>query len=254
MSAKRRIVSLVPSLTETVCDFGLQSELVGCTTFCVHPTNLRTSIPSIGGTKDASVEKIAELRPTHILVNTEENLPETIRALKQKTNAVVIETFPKTPQQSIQMVSELANVFCYDATQWTIDCLNQIKKLKLLSQEKIFYLYFIWRNPWMVAGNQTYIASMLDLIGFQSKVETSENLAERYPVLQADDQRVYNSDVLLFSSEPYPFKQRHVDEFLSQANIKKPIQFVDGQMLSWFGTRTLAALRYVEELRITTLS
>lgn len=254
MFAKRRIVSLVPSLTETVCDFGFQDELVGCTTFCVHPKSLRTTVPSIGGTKDASVEKIIALQPTHILVNTEENLPETIEALRQQTTAHVIETFPKTPFQSIEMVGALATTFSYDATQWTNECLHQIEKLKTLSKQKTSYLYFIWREPWMVAGDKTYIATMLDLIGFENLVKTSENPVERYPVLQTDDKRVSEAGVLLFSSEPYPFKQRHVDEFLLQAKIKKPSQFVDGQMLSWFGTRTLAALRYLEDLRKAALA
>lgn len=251
MSAKQfRIVSLVPSLTETICDLGLQKNLVGCTNFCISPKGLHKTAQIVGGTKDASIEKIISLKPTHILVNTEENLSSTIESLKKNIpHSTIFETFPKTPHQSLVMVKQIAHLFAQESKfeTWEKETQQILSSLKTFNIKKS-YVYFIWRDPWMVAGNQTYISEMLSLIGLTNQVLTSELPHERYPTIKPTDPKVTQSDYFLFSSEPFPFKKRHAEEFIKHSSCNAKSFFIDGQMLSWYGTRTQKALHYLKEM------
>jgi iron complex transport system substrate-binding protein len=250
-----RIVSLVPSLTETLCDFGLQESVVGCTNYCISPKNLRKTSTSIGGTKDPDIQKIISLSPTHILINEEENTAQIRKEIKENLkfkNTHIIESFPKNAEDAISLVTELGNIFkCnHFAQEWSQKAYSFLEEAKKEGNLKIAYVYFIWRKPWMVAGNKTYISAMLDIIGFQNQVITKEDLASRYPAIQESDPILKNSQILLFSSEPYPFKKRHVEEFLQISNLKQVQNLmVDGQNLSWYGTRTLKGLTYLLSLK-----
>lgn len=250
-----RIVSLVPSLTETLSDFGLQNNIVGCTSFCVSPKTLRKSTATIGGTKDPDLKKIAMLSPTHIIVNEEENTPEIRNTLKsdpQFKNSQIIETFPKSVNDSINMINELGKIFsCEEYTKKWIENANKLLlECKKEMQVKIPYIYFIWRKPWMIAGDKTYISAMLNLVGFQNQIITKNNMNARYPVFEKNDENLKRSQVLFFSSEPYPFKKRHAEEFIKEFHFPQcKFLMVDGQNLSWYGTRTLNGLSYVLELK-----
>lgn len=255
MRKKIRIVSLVPSLTETLCDFGLQNNIVGCTNYCVSPKSLRKTSTSIGGTKDPDLQKIISLSPTHILINEEENTLKIREELKENSkfkNTHIIDSFPKNVEDAISLVIKLGNIFeCNQYTQkWAQKAYSLLNECKKEENLKITYIYFIWRNPWMVAGNQTYISAMLNLVGFQNKVITTEDLVSRYPIIQESDSSLKNSQILFFSSEPYPFKKRHVEEFLKISNLKHAqYLMVDGQNLSWYGTKTLKGLNYLLSLK-----
>lgn len=255
MEQNIRIVSLVPSLTETLCDFGLQNQIVGCTNYCISPKSLVKTSASVGGTKDPNLQKIISLSPTHILLNKEENTEEVRKKIKEHPkfkNTLIIETFPKNAEDAISLVVELGNTFkCNQYVQkWIQKTYIHLEKCKKEENIKIKYIYFIWRNPWMVAGSNTYISAMLDLVGFQNQVITTKDLESRYPIIQNNAAILQSSEILLFSSEPYPFKKRHVKEFLQISNLKQA-QFlmVNGQNLSWYGTRTLNGLEYVLGLK-----
>ena len=252
-----RIVSLVPSLTHTLCFFGLQSSVVGCTSFCTHPANLRHNAVAVGGTKDPQLEKIISLKPTHILINHEENVQifvKELRALSSTHGWQVVETSPVTVLESLAMVQDLGSVFGFElqAKEWAQQATTELELCsQMAALQQLRYCYFIWREPWMVVGNQTYIAEMLKLVGLVNVIETSMNPKERYPAIAPNDPRLQNADVLLFSSEPYAFKNRHLEEFLSVSSLKVAAQKIDGQMLSWFGAYTLEGLQYLRALRVS---
>lgn len=249
-----RIISLVPSLTETLCDLNLQKNIVGRTKFCVSPKSLNRSVDEVGGTKDPDIEKIISLKPTHILMNSEENT-EACRKLLRKhpklKDVFFYESFPKNIQDSIAMVEDFGKLFSKEKTvlAWK-NKIDALLKQCESNKNKKFYVYFIWRDPWMVAGQNTYIAQMLKLVGYENLIQTGNHMLERYPSIDPSDERLLQADCLLFSSEPFPFKQRHINEFLSlNKNLdNKKSLLVDGQLLSWYGTRSLKGLEYLLKL------
>lgn len=252
----KRIVSLVPSLTETLCRFGLIDSVVACTSFCVEPRELRSKVPSVGGTKDPRMEEIIALKPTHVVVNSEENTTKFIDQLnveKDKSGFEVLETFIEKPEDNFALVTLLGKTFdfSHEAKVWVDHQKNSLLDLRKNSKNlsPFLYSYFIWMNPWMVAGDRTYIASTLALVGGTNTISTSSNLDERYPAIEARDDRLSNANVLLFSSEPYPFKNRHIEEFRRQSELKQPMLKVDGQALSWYGSRFEQTLQYLGRLR-----
>ncbi|KAB8029726.1 ABC transporter substrate-binding protein [Fluviispira multicolorata] len=257
MDQNIRIVSLVPSLTETLCDFGMQNNIKGCTKFCVSPKILRKSALAVGGTKDPDIDKIIFLKPTHIIINQEENTPEVRQMLFEridKSSTMIIDTFPKNIYDVIPLVQNLGEIFsCQDYVhEWVQKVEYLLKKCKTVESPQILFMYFIWRNPWMIAGDKTYISSMLNLVGFKNTVITGEEMNLRYPVVKEENfSNLKSTDVFMFSSEPFPFKKRHIEEFYQCFNIKnKHFLRVDGQNLSWYGTRSLKCLEYLRELKL----
>lgn len=245
-----RIVSLVPSITETLCDLGLQSSVVGCTSFCVHPKSLRHTAVSVGGTKDANYEKIMSLAPSHVLADVEENDGKLLEKL-QKASVEVIVYFPVEVSDALDLVVDIAKRFGRndEGNAWHTTACRELENCKMHTTTPLSYSYFIWREPWMVAGDKTFISKMLATVGFQNSFVTGELPRERYPEVAARDARLSNSEILMFSSEPFPFKQRHIDQFLYESGMKARTLKVDGQLLSWYGTRTLEGLRYIQQLR-----
>lgn len=251
-----RIVSLVPSLTETLCHFGLKNALVGCTSFCVDPASLRKSVPSVGGTKDADIAKILALKPSHIVTNREENteaLLDTLRQLSTVHNFSVIETFLESPEDNFTLVRNLGQIFSFQAPAelWCVEQNQRLSALreKMRGKRTFSFACFIWMNPWMTAGNQTYISRCLELIGGRNTIVTGSQLQERYPEVQATDERIQNSEYLLFTSEPFPFKNRHIETFQHEAAQKFKCLKVDGQALSWYGSKFAFTLSELESMR-----
>lgn len=254
-----RIVSLVPSWTASIVDLGLEDELVGCTTFCSRPSRLRNKTTSIGGTKDANFAAIQALNPTHIISCEEENSSETLAQIEAELpKAHLIRTFPKSPEDSLQDLSRIA-----EALEAPAESLNTIldeifrmreqlqRRVEHMPTEK--YLYFIWRNPWMLAGNQSYISALLAEGRLSNLVITGSMLHERYPCLDPSSHKLDSNPWCLFSSEPYPFKSRHLDEFSQAYSTIRRGQClkVNGQALSWYGS--LLSEGYQEVIRIRDL-
>ncbi len=239
-----RIVSLVPSLTELLCDLGLAGQVVGRTGFCIHPAEVVQGIAKVGGTKDVNVEKIRKLAPTHLVVNIDENEKPTIDALAQFVPHIVV-THPLAPRDNLALAQLMGGIFCAQdkAAAWCAQFEQEYAGLQALPKGPArTMLYCIWQDPWMSVGRDTYIANMLGEIGWQ----VPDLGSARYPRFDWSDALVGRIDGVLLSSEPYRFTEAHADALERQ--IGKPVQLVDGEMMSWYGSRALAGLRYLRAL------
>jgi ABC-type Fe3+-hydroxamate transport system substrate-binding protein len=240
-SSPQRIVSLVPSQTELLFDLGLADRIVGITKFCIHPKDKASSFTKIGGTKKFNFEKIDSLKPDLIIGNKEENYQEGIEQLKEKWPVWMSDIF--TLEDSLEMMRSVGKL-----TQ-TQDLSNQlITKVKngfdqLLKPEKLkSALYFIWQDPHMVAGSGTFINEMLCYAGFDNLTKDT-----RYPELTDEQIQACNPEYILLSSEPYPFKDKHIAAFQKLCPSAK-VMLVDGEMFSWYGSRLIHASNYFNTL------
>ncbi|WP_426341833.1 helical backbone metal receptor [Pseudoduganella sp. S-14] len=236
-----RIVSLVPSITELLCDLGLAPQLVGRTGFCIHPADVVRNIPKVGGTKDVNIEKIRKLAPTHLVVNIDENEKPTVDKLAEFVPNIVV-THPIEPRDNLALVQLMGGVFCARerAEAWCGEFERELALMRKGRPQRV--LYCIWKDPWMTVSRDTYIARMLALIGW-----SVPGIGDvRYPSFQWSDALGHDVDQVLLSSEPYRFTEEHVDALERQ--IGKPVQLVDGEMMSWYGSRALQGIRYLKGL------
>jgi len=249
-----RIVSLVPSLTELLCDLGLADRIVGRTGFCIHPQRAVASIPKVGGTKDVNIEKIRRLSPTHLIVNIDENEKPTVDVLTEFVPNIVV-THPLSPLDNPDLFRLFGGIFSREQEAKTLceqfdtvlaDLRHAMRNHPHASSEAshpIRVLYCIWQDPWMTVSRDTYIARMLELIGWQQWVSP---LTLRYPTFEWAQSLIDDIDEVILSSEPYRFTEQHVDALERQ--IGKPVRLVDGEMLSWYGSRAVKGLDYLRQL------
>lgn len=239
----QRIISLVPSQTELLADLGLDNEVKGITKFCIHSEKWFRDKTKIGGTKNCNLELIHSLRPDLILANKEENDKMQVEELARH--------YPV-------WVSDIAN---YDDAIAMILQIGAMTNKVRTSREIVYRIksnfsslhpfnfkfraaYLIWKNPYMTAGGDTFIHSMLEKIGFENAF-TDLN---RYPEITIDMIKERNTDLIMLSSEPYPFREKHLVEFKQLLPRAKTI-LVDGEMFSWYGTRMLHAPVYFSQLQ-----
>jgi len=237
----QRIISLVPSQTELLFDLGLEDRIVGITKFCVHPKDKVSKYAKVGGTKNFNFEKIASLQPDLIIGNKEENYKEGIEMLQANYPVWMSDIF--TLEDSLEMMNSIGQI-----TQ-TQDRANQLiteiqsgfdqlpKSDKLKSA-----LYFIWQKPHMAAGSDTFINEMLHSAGFYNLIKDS-----RYPELTDEQIKTLNPDYILLSSEPFPFKEKHIDAF-QELFPNATVMLVDGELFSWYGSRLKYAPAYFVRL------
>lgn len=242
-----RIVCLVPSITELLCDLGLAAQIVGRTGFCIHPAATVAAIPKVGGTKDVNIGKIRQLRPTHAIVNIDENTRPTAEALAEFIPHIVV-THPRAPRDNLILARLMGAIFGKEAEaeHWCEQFEREYAALRALqpgAQRTV--LYCIWRDPWMTISGDTYIARMLGELGWQ--VPTLDDPA-RYPTFAWSEALLDQVDAVLLSTEPYRFTEEQVEELAGQ--IGKPVMLVDGEMMSWYGSRAVAGLGYLRELRL----
>jgi ABC-type Fe3+-hydroxamate transport system substrate-binding protein len=238
----KRIISLVPSQTELLYDLGLANQIVGQTVFCIHPQTKFKNAVKIGGTKKVQFEKIHALKPDLIIGNKEENTKKIIDTLSQQYPVWMSDIF--TIEDNFRMIKEIGTI-----CQVEVKALEICQKISEEFQEIQKYtsrscLYLIWKNPYMAAGGQTFINEMLKYAGFKNVLPK----ASRYPELTDDDILKLNPETILLSSEPFPFKEKHISE-LKQLLPKAKIHLVDGEMFSWYGSRILKAPEYFKNLR-----
>ena len=246
-TAPKRIVSLVPSQTELLYDLGLEDSIVGITKFCVHPCHFKSTKKIIGGTKKVHFEKIRLLQPDIIIANKEENTKEIVEELSKICPVWVTDII--TINDNLKMIEDFGQLFNkrIEAHKW-IDKINfaltDFKQfISNKSSQKV--AYFIWANPYMVAGNNTFINEMLKLNNFNNIYENRE---ERYPEVIIQKMRIQGDpDLVLLSSEPFPFTDEHAFE-LGRFTHHAKIVFVDGEMFSWYGSRLLKAFQYFKLL------
>jgi len=237
----QRIVSLVPSQTELLFYFGLEKEVSGITKFCVHPPDWFKTKTRIGGTKNLNIKLIKELKPDLIIANKEENVKEQIEELAKYFTVWV--TNVNSLQAALLMIKDIGKL-THKVSKASI-LIKQIKNefSQLPKNFKPFKAcYLIWQNPYMTVGGNTFISDMMVHCGMQNIFE-NEN---RYPEITLDQLANSNCKLILLSSEPYPFKQKHVEELKAKLPDKKII-LVDGEMFSWYGSRLLQSSFYFKQ-------
>ncbi|MFD2550263.1 ABC transporter substrate-binding protein [Bizionia sediminis] len=243
-STPKRIVCLVPSITELICDLGLESALVGVTKFCVHPQHIRKQTTVVGGTKQVHYHKIRDLNPDIILCNKEENTQEMIAELEAIAPVHISDI--NTIANCIELIRMYGQVFnCAPRAEQLAEKIATAKTdfekfTKTLPTREV--AYFIWKDPWMLAANNTFIHYMLELNKFTNAFAHKK----RYPELAPNT--VYaHVDFVFLSSEPYPFKDLHKDLIHPQFP-NAHVELIDGEMFSWYGSRLLLAFSYFKKL------
>ena len=243
----RRIISLVPSQTELLFDLGLEEEVIGITKFCIHPEQWFRNKTRIGGTKNVKIELVSSLQPDLIIANKEENTRQQIEALEKI--APVWASDIETIEDAFAMIESIGDITGKKAEAGAL--VMQIKKsfIDFAAQRKksgtkmYRTAYLIWKDPYMAAGGDTFIHHLLQLAGFENVLG---NLP-RYPEISIAELKANNTELLLLSSEPYPFQQIHIDE-LQAALPDTQILLADGEIFSWYGSRMQYATTYLSGL------
>jgi ABC-type Fe3+-hydroxamate transport system substrate-binding protein len=241
-----RIVCLVPSITELLCDLGLAASIVGRTGFCIHPWETVRTIPKVGGTKDLKMEKIRALAPTHAIVNVDENRREDAEVLREFVPNVIV-THPLGPLDNLDLYRLLGGVFGRQDEAERLCEEFEAEWLRLSTQrwpaEDVLYL--IWRDPWMTVSPDTYIARTLQAINWRTVPDQVGG--ERYPLVDLPVVAA-GVDRVLLSSEPFHFHRPHLEEVAALVPGAR-VMLIDGEMTSWYGSRAIRGLRYLHGVR-----
>ncbi len=237
-----RIVSLVPSQTELLFDLGLGDKIVGITKFCIHPADKFKSTTKIGGTKKLNLQKIRELKPDLIIGNKEENEKNQVEELMSEFSVWMSDI--NVLHDAVGMIREIGNITDTQikANLIAAKIYDGFESLTSCFSPKMRAAYFIWKDPFMIAGKNTFINDVLEKAGFHNFSDLP-----RYPELSQSQIRELNPDVIFLSSEPYPFKDVHVSEMKAICTDAKVI-VVDGEMFSWYGSRLLYTPAYLRTL------
>jgi ABC-type Fe3+-hydroxamate transport system substrate-binding protein len=255
LAAAPRIACLVPSVTELLAALGLTPWLVARTGYCTHPAELLAPATKVGGTKDVNLAKLRRLAPTHAIVNVDENRAEMARALHAFVPQVIV-THPCGPEDVAALIDQVCAPFAAiegvaaRAAVIQGELRAELDATQALAPRHVLYL--IWREPWMTVARDTYISRLLARVGWLTLPDTTGGAsgAGRYPAF--DDRQPWLAEVqeVLLSSEPYAFTHDHLA--LTRALCPHArVRLVDGQRLSWYGSRTAAGLRYLRDLAST---
>lgn len=240
-----RIVSLVPSTTETLFALGLGDKVVGVTRYCVHPRQSLDEIPKVGGTKELERHRLEALEPDLLLGNAEENTREMFTWLEARWPLYV--AFPKSVDEAITDLETMGVIVGAAAEAAAVAAELRATRMVLHAARKerrFRYAYLIWRGPWMVASDDTFIAAMLAEAGGENAFAgVTGDGAGRYPTVRPEDLADPAIDRVLLSSEPFPFKEKHAEELVAAGVPREKIQFVDGELCSWHGVRMGRAFR-----------
>ncbi|MCA3187809.1 MULTISPECIES: helical backbone metal receptor [unclassified Cupriavidus] len=254
-----RIASLVPSITELLFDLGLADQIVARTGFCIHPEPAVRAVAKVGGTKDVKLDRLRDLAPTHVIVNIDENRRDTVDEIRRFVPHVIV-THPCRPEDNFGLYAGLGEVFGRqaEAARLSADLRAALDALRARAWPARRVLYAIWQDPWMTVSRDTYISQMLALVNWSTWPDAAPQACvdgdcsrpnaagERYPTFRWSDALVRDLDAVLLSTEPYRFTEDHADALERQ--IGKPVLLVDGEMLSWYGSRAVAGARYLKTL------
>ncbi len=251
VTAPPRIVSLVPSITELLCDLGLADALVGRTGFCIHPRGIVRDIPKVGGTKDVDVARIRELAPTHVVVNIDENEKPAVEELARFVPHVIV-THPLAPRDNPALYRLLGGIFRREKNAEAL-CMEFARAydetaVACTAMPRQNVLYLIWRKPWMTVARDTYISRTLALVGWDT---LPADARVRYPALELDAPLLANIDHVLLGSEPYRFRERDIDavQKLLPPGARCSVRLIDGEITSWYGSRAIRGVRELGRLR-----
>lgn len=237
-----RIVSLVPSQTELLYHLGLENKVCGITKFCVHPQSWFRTKTRVGGTKQLKLDVIDALQPDLIIANKEENIKEQIELLAKKYPVWISDV--TNLQNACYMIIQVGIITGTNEKANEIATAIQQKFAAIKNDKLLSAIYLIWQEPYMTIGGDTFISNMMQYAGLKNCFE-KEN---RYPAITLDDIKNIAPDVLLLSSEPFPFKQHHADA-LQQKLPNTKIILANGEYFSWYGSRMLEAADYFIQLR-----
>ena len=240
-----KIISLVPSITETLFDFGLTTdEVIGRTKFCIHPADLVKNVEVIGGTKNLNIEKIKSLKPDLIIANKEENEKLQVEELMKDFKVWVTDI--EILEDNQKFISELGTLLNKEklAQDFNHKINSVFTNIKVFKPKKAAYL--IWKNPYMTVGSDTFINEVLEKLGFENLFENRK----RYPEVSVHELK--DADLIFLSSEPFPFQQKHIDELQIELP-NNEILLVDGEAFSWFGTHLMKVDEYLKELSLKAL-
>jgi ABC-type Fe3+-hydroxamate transport system substrate-binding protein len=244
-----RIVSLCPSLTELVFDLGRGTELVGRTRFCIHPAGRVDAVEKVGGTKNPKIDRIVELAPDLVLLNEEENRREDAEALTAAGITCHV-SFPRTALETADMVRSIADAVDARDEGERIARDIETRHTRVIraaaARPPATFAYLIWRDPIMTVNADTFVSALLADAGGRNVFADDST---RYPTITADALRAADPDVVLLSTEPFPFKPAHADELAADTGIARDrFEIVDGELLSWHGSRTPAGIDYAEQV------
>jgi ABC-type Fe3+-hydroxamate transport system substrate-binding protein len=237
-----RIISLVPSQSELLYDLGLHQEVVGITKFCIYPAAWHRQKVRIGGTKKINHQLIKDLLPDLIIANKEENTKEDIVALREFCPVYTSDI--QTLDQAYRMITDIGELTnrSVQAGRLVESIRARFNNVKSVLQP-LRVAYMIWQNPYMAAGSSTFIHHLLELTGLQNILADQS----RYPQISMKQLQLLHPDVILLSSEPFPFTEKHISEFrLCLPDTK--IVLVDGEMFSWYGSRLQFVPQYLAHL------
>ncbi|RMH73623.1 MAG: cobalamin-binding protein [Gemmatimonadetes bacterium] len=246
-----RIACLVPSITELLFDLGLGDQLVARTSFCIHPADQVNAVPSVGGTKKINPHKLKITNPTHVIVNIDENPKEMVDQIAEFVPNVIV-THPNTPLDNLDLYLLIGSIFGKELEAGAL-CRQFEKTYQDLITTQVNYppqqvLYLIWKNPWMTVSRQTYISECLKLIHWKT---VGHDPDVRYPQIEIEP-ILDSTDLILFSSEPYPFTSADITEFRTHYPVEqKTTVLIDGEMISWYGSRAIQGLRYLKQMATT---
>ena len=247
--ADARIVSLVPSITELLFDLGLGRQVVGRTAFCIHPGDAIADVPRVGGTKNVKIARLRELQATHVIANVDENTRSDVDAIAEFVPHVVV-TDPVAVTDNLRLFRLIGGIFGREEEARQL-CGEFAGAYERLCESAVHLparnvIYLIWREPWMTVSRATYCSRMLSL----AKLNTlGDDPATRYPELTLTPELLAAADAALFATEPYRFDQRHLDEFRAMFPMAgQALSLIDGEMVSWYGSRAIQGLHYLEDL------
>lgn len=238
----QRIVSLVPSQTELLANLGLESEVVGITRFCIHPEDWKGRKQIVGGTKNVNLRRVRDLAPDLILANLEENTREDVEALDEIAPVYVTDVLDV--QSALDMIRTVGELVCRktDAADLAEHIEASFSRLSMSVPLRAAYL--IWRDPYMTVGNDTFIHDIMRRTGLANVFGHHQ----RYPALTPEELAAASPDVVLLSTEPYPFQEKHLPEIQALLPDAR-LHLVDGELFSWYGSRMLETPAYLTELR-----
>ncbi len=242
-----RIVSLVPSITELLFNLGLGAHVVGRTAFCVHPRQRLKAVKSVGGTKKINFGKLQAVDPTHVIVNVDET-PKRLAERIAAAGRTVVVTHPVEVRDNLALYRLIGGVFDRRGEAEDL-CARFETAYQLLRRSATAWpvhqvLYLIWKDPWMTVSRDTYVSRMLSLAHWRTACHDADT---RYPAIDITVGLLAETDIVLFSSEPFAFKDTHIEEFRAAFTGDAPILApIDGQMVSWYGSRAILGLTYLK--------
>ncbi len=251
MAAEPRIASLVPSLTELLFDLGLGERVVARTGYCVHPRDGVSRVPKVGGTKTVNIRKLRQLAPTHVVVNVDENLRETVDEIARFVPEVIV-THPLRVTDNLALYRRFGDAFGVRAAAqaWCERLERALEHVAACEFAHERALYLVWKEPWMTVARDTYIADMLATVGWQAVAPHAIDAAARYPTLAWERLDASTFETMLLPSEPYHFAAQDVESLRTQRRFEgASVRLVDGEMVSWYGSRAVAGLEYLRRFR-----